>query len=372
MYSPFVYKLPNITLDNKTITPEKDNVVLSSIVPYPLFTLGFHSFFHRTRNAIDITKNIKTNTEFYYVVNPFENKISNYEDDIVKSNKVYLKESKDYSNDFNKLWEVLFVFDVTSNNQNIQIIGNDELEDCVKIFKEKTNKSTSRDKFVKASSCDLIISNYKKSVEDKNFIEQESYLEFLDLIINVMTNLSDKGNAIIQFYDTFTLPTIKMIYILQSFFEEAFVYKPYTSRHSDNDKYLILKNFKGSKKDIIKSLESASKNMTSKSYLADIFPELVVSKEYLNLFKFINIKLMNYQQIMINDIVKYIKENNYFGDKYHTYRDKQIESSKWWISNFYPPSVNLYEKNKEELGKIYKAYQVKLSNEYQKFSESLI
>jgi acyl-CoA reductase-like NAD-dependent aldehyde dehydrogenase len=30
------------------------------------------------------------------------------------------------------------------------------------------------------------------------------------------------------------------------------------------------------------------------------------------------------------------------------------------------------EKNKEELGKIYKAYQVKLSNEYQKFSESLI
>ena len=74
-----------------------------------------------------------------------------------------------------------------------------------------------------------------------------------------------------------------------------------------------------------------------------------------------------YQQIMINDIVKYIKENNYFGDKYHIYRDKQIESTKWWISNFYPPSVNLYEKNKDELDKLFKNSQEKLKLEYQKY-----
>ena len=75
---------------------------------------------------------------------------------------------------------------------------------------------------------------------------------------------------------------------------------------------------------------------------------------------------------MINEIIKYIKENNYFGDKYHIFRDKQIESSKWWISNFYPPSVNLYEKNKDELGKLFKGSQEKLNLEYQKFIELLL
>jgi hypothetical protein len=144
------------------------------------------------------------------------------------------------------------------------------------------------------------------------------------------------------------------------------------SRHSDNEKYIILKNFKTPENNVIKGLENAYKNYDNKKYLIDIFPKLIISKDYLNIFKFINIKLINYQQIMINDIVKYIKENNYFGDKYHIYRDKQIESTKWWISNFYPPSVNLYEKNKDELDKLFKNSQEKLKLEYQKFVDTLV
>jgi hypothetical protein len=323
---------------------------------------------------MDITKNLQTKTEFYYVVNPFENKISNYEDDLITSTKNYLKSKTEYSNDFQKLWEVLFVFDVTSDNQTIQIIGNDDLEECIKLFKEKTSKSNSKDKFLsdKGGKCNLIINNYKKKVNDDNFIEQESYQELLDSIISIVKNLSDKGHVILQLYDTFTIPSIKLIYILQSCFDEAYIYKPYMSRHSDNEKYLILKKFKSPKSDILKGLESASKNIENKKYIAEIFPELIVTKDYLNTMKFINIKVINNQQIMINEIVKYIKENNYFGDKYHMFRDKQIESTKWWVSHFYPPSINLYEKNKEDLEKLFKGSQEKLNLEYQKFVETLI
>ena len=377
MYQPFIFKLPNVTFNNKTITIDKDNVEMSSIRPYPLFTMGFHSFLHRTRNGMDITKNLQTKTDFYYVVNPFENKISNYEEDIISSTKKYLKTNNDYSNDFQKIWEILFAFNMTSNNQTIQILGSGELEECVKLFKEKTNKTISKDKFVsekesKNNSCDLIINNYKKKVDDNNYLEQESYQELLEIIISIMKNLSDKGNVILQIYDTFTIPTIKLIYILQSCFDEAYIYKSYMSRHSDNEKYLVLKNFKLQKTDVIKGLEHANKNLDKKKYLIDIFPELLLTKEYLNIYKFINIRLINIQQIMINEIIKYIKENNYFGDKYHIYRDKQIESSKWWISNFYPPSVNLYEKNKDELEKLFKGSQDKLKLEYQKFVELLV
>jgi hypothetical protein len=377
MYQPFVFKLPDITLDSKTITSDKNNVEMSNIRPYPLFTLGFHSFLHRTRNGMEITKNLQTKIEFYYVVNPFENKISNYEDDLISSTKTYLNTKKEYSNEFQKLWEILFVFDITFENQNIQIIGTDELEECIKLFKEKTSKNNSKDKFVldkeiKKNNYNLIINNFKKKVEDDNYIEQETYQEFLETIILILKNLSDKGNAILQLYDTFTISTLKLIYILQSCFDESYIYKSYMSRNSDNEKYIILKKFKSPKDDIIKGLESAYKNMDNKQYLNEIFPELIISKDYLNTFKFINIKLINNQQIMINDIVKYIKDNNYYGDKYHTYRDTQIESTKWWINNFYPPSVNLYEKNKDELDKLYKNSQEKLKSEYQKFVETLV
>jgi len=377
MYHPFVFKLPSVTVDSKTITNNKDNIEMSDVRPYPLFTLGYHYFLHRTRTGMDITKKLQTKTEFYYVVNPFENNISNYEDDILSSTKSYLKTKTDYSNNFQKIWEVLFVFNVTTNNQTIQIIGGDELEDCVKLFKEKTNKTISKDKFVsikeaKNNSCDLIINNYKKTIDDNNYIEQESYQELLETIISIIKNLSDKGHVILQIYDTFTIPTLKLIYILQSCFDEAYIYKPYMSKHSDSEKYLILKKFKLPNNDIVKGLESAYKNLDNKKYLIDIFPNFVLPKDYLNIFKYNNIRLINNQQIMINEIIKYIKENNYFGDKYHIFRDKQIESTKWWISNFYPPSVNLYENNKDELGKLFKGSQEKLNLEYQKFVELLL
>ena len=92
--------------------------------------------------------------------------------------------------------------------------------------------------------------------------------------------------------------------------------------------------------------------MNSNNFLYDIYYDMSLPNGYLDKFKFMNIKIANPQQIMINEIVIYIKENNYFGEKYHKHRDQQIQATKWWVSNFYPPSNNLHEKNKEELQKL--------------------
>ncbi len=43
---------------------------------------------------------------------------------------------------------------------------------------------------------------------------------------------------------------------------------------------------------------------------------------------------------MINNLIVYIKSNNYFGDSYHNYRDLQIKANKWWISNFFTEKLN--------------------------------
>jgi hypothetical protein len=89
MNQPFVIKLPKV--ENKSIDfNEKNELSLySSVINYPLFKLGFHSYIHRTRSAMEITKNLQTKTNFYFVVNPYESEISNYEDDIEKSSKLY-------------------------------------------------------------------------------------------------------------------------------------------------------------------------------------------------------------------------------------------------------------------------------------------
>ena len=56
--------------------------------------------------------------------------------------------------------------------------------------------------------------------------------------------------------------------------------------------------------------------------------------------RYINIEIANKQQIMINKIVVYIKENNYYGDKYHQYRESQIDATKWWINNYFTEKYN--------------------------------
>ena len=384
MYHPFVIKLPKI--ENNLDFNSTEKVIYSSVVPYPLFTLGFHSFIHRTRSALGITKNLETKTNFYYVVNPFEPNILNYDDDISKLSKTYLKIKEENPIDFYKIWETVFVFDIASdNNLSICIVSNENtssiIESSIKFYREKIilNKKLN-DTFVssekdinklKKNSCDLMILNSKVVSEDDNFIEQNNFVSIFSEIIKILKYQKEGGNAILEFYDSFTIITLKMLYILSSFYEEAFVYKPFSSRNSDVDRFLILKNFKSNKKldNIIATFESVLKMMDTNKYVADIFPELVITKEFMGLFRFINIKLVNNQQIMINDIIKYIKENNYFGDKYHSYRDKQIESTQWWVNNFYPPSVSIYNKNKEDLTKLYKNIQEKLNLECQKFLE---
>jgi hypothetical protein len=384
MYHPFVIKLPKI--ENNLDFNSTEKVIYSSVVPYPLFTLGFHSFIHRTRSALGITKNLETKTNFYYVVNPFEPNILNYDDDISKLSKAYLKIKEENPIDFYKIWETVFVFDIASdNNLSICIVSNENtssiIESSIKFYREKiiSNKKLN-DTFVssekdinklKKNSCDLMILNSKVVSEDDNFIEQNNFVSIFSEIIKILKYQKEGGNAILEFYDSFTIITLKMLYILSSFYEEAFVYKPFSSRNSDVDRFLILKKFKSNKKldNIISTFESVLKMMDTNKYIADIFPELVITKEFMGLFRFINIKLVNNQQIMINDIIKYIKENNYFGDKYHSYRDKQIESTQWWVNNFYPPSVSIYNKNKEDLTKLYKNIQEKLNLECQKFLE---
>jgi hypothetical protein len=154
---------------------------------------------------------------------------------------------------------------------------------------------------------------------------------------------------------------------VSSFYEEVFLYKPYFSRLSDSERYIIFKKFKvDNPPAIVKTLEKILNSVDNKKYIYDILPDLVVPSTYYDWYKFINIKIANNQQNNINMMLTYIKENNYYGEKYHTFRENTIEATLWWVSNFFPPSQNLYEKNKEDFNARIKAVKLKVTMEKNK------
>ena len=84
--------------------------------------------------------------------------------------------------------------------------------------------------------------------------------------------------------------------------------------------------------------------MDTKQFVVDIFPKFILTNNFLDIFKYINITIANTQQIMINMLVQYIKSNNYFGDEYHKYHENQILATKWWLSTYFVESKTDFTK----------------------------
>jgi hypothetical protein len=424
MYQPYIFELESGNSDNLK-TSSSNDILLSSTINIPLISLGFHNFLHRTKSAMSITNKLQTKNEFYYIINPFEHIIPNYEDSLKNLTEHYLgiKDANPaiLSSSFYKMWEILYLFGIADKKElsYASLVNSDGGESFIQAvinYREKFGSGVSNDKLFnvsiqtekekytdnqflgnktnttkttkttkKAKSytakdniskintlklfkkdieqskkyLDLVTADAELEWENINYQEQEGYQLILGEIVAALRVQAKDGAFILKIFETFTIPSIKMIYLLSSFYEKTYIYKPYYSRASESEKYVICKGFKyDQKKDAselnvkLKSLEKVLEGMNSNNFLYDIYYDMSLPNGYLDKFKFMNIKIANPQQIMINEIVIYIKENNYFGEKYHKHRDQQIQATKWWVSNFYPPSNNLHEKNKEELQKL--------------------
>ena len=414
MHKPQLYSIDTDKFNVDFFDDDKTNDIrLSSNITQPGIDMGFHSFLHRTKNSMSITKNLETKNNFYYIVNPFEDKIEDYSDNIYKLAKKFFNISNDpdiLSRAFYKLWEILLVFDIANNKKLtcatlaegpggfVQAIvhyrkkykfnieddtifsitihpekGNNilmnknfmgyykkkypnlicQFKTCTKNTEKKyTGKSNGdlteiktinlfqKEIASKSTGVDLVTADGGFLWTDENYQEQESYKLILGEIITGLKVLNKDGSFVLKIFETFTITTNKMLYILGSFFKEMYIYKPYFSRDSNSEKYVVCKGFKYTfkSKDVsskVNRLEKILQTMDSNLFINDIFTNFTLPKEFLNKIKFININIANNQQIMINKIITYIKGNNYFGEAYHDYKDQSIESSKWWSKVFF-------------------------------------
>ena len=429
MNKPFVFKLP-ICKNNDFIDKEDKLVRLSNYIQKPSFELGFQYFLHRTKNGMGIVNNLKTKSKFYYVVNPFEHFISDYENDVSNYSKKYFNIKKNdpkvLSRAFYKMWEIIMSFDLIPDSKITYAAlaeGPGSFIQAVIHFKEKFLSGIKNDKIfgvtiheedgsnlemgkqfisyynknfpevlnihktynesdaLKYKSRDngditkvKTISNFKKDIlkskkyadlvtADGGFIwddelnqEQESYLLIFGSIVAALRVQNKNGSFVLKIFESFTMVTLKMLYILSSFYSEIYIHKPYFSRSSNSEKYVVCKGFKyDQKKDSkildkkIKKLEELLEKINVDLYVNDIFENLELPKDFINTFKFLNIEIANVQQIMINKIITFIKEDNYYGEKFHNYRAKQIEATKFWIEKFYPENKSNFKKVRDSI-----------------------
>ena len=65
MYNPFIFKLDSGNSDI-LLKHQNDNIKTSSTINLPLSSLGFHTFIHRTKNAMSITNNLQSSQNKYF------------------------------------------------------------------------------------------------------------------------------------------------------------------------------------------------------------------------------------------------------------------------------------------------------------------
>jgi len=407
MYSPDVYKLPSI--DTNIITKETNVVGSKFMARGQIYLGDNIYLKRAKDNMEIAIGNKFKKKKVYNVVNKFEPIIDNYNKDIFTISKTYLKTQNNLiSTGFFKLWEMIINFDlidiknknfmsshlaegpgafiqatleyrkhfskdykndkyctVTLNESKGVLAINKELLKCSNVFEHKTYKqpgsSTKKDigdltemKTIKnyiasikkhKKYCNLVTGDGGFRVNDFNTQEQELFkLIFGQLLCGV--SVQDKGgHFVLKIYDAVTNLTLKIILIMMDLYEEVYIYKPFCSRDSNSEKFLIAKRFKYSPEskelkqrlsileDVMEQINSVEK---SNKYVVDIFSNYEVDDNLKAFISFANHNLLTKQYNTINNIIKFIKKNDFYGDEYHEYRDEQIKSNDFWLQQYYP------------------------------------
>ena len=141
------------------------------------------------------------------------------------------------------------------------------------------------------------------------------------LLCEIYTAISTQkigGMFIIKFFDMFCHNTIIYYLLLCSMYDFVKIIKPYTSRNSNSERYLVCYSFKGVNDELLNSLREIIVNFKiSKTYETEItgtevFPNVIVPLQLKNkLLTFNNLVL--YEQIKtINESIKMIQNKDFY------------------------------------------------------------
>ena len=162
------------------------------------------------------------------------------------------------------------------------------------------------------------IIHFKKKIQEKvdlvsadggfdysiNFDRQEelSYRLIFSEIVTAFTILKKGGNFVLKIFDIFTELTLKMMYLLASFYEKITFTKPNTSRPANSERYVICENFQGMSEELLFKLHKIIETweLSENKYIIDVF-DFKVPHFFINSIKIYNSTIAKKQ---IENIIK--------------------------------------------------------------------
>lgn len=219
---------------------------------------------------------------------------------------------------------------------------------------QKSDSKTNGD-ITKLKTINLFLSDVKEPVDfvtgdggfewkNENNQEQEAFLLVIAQILLGLRLLRKNGNFVLKIFETYTKTSVKLIQIMNDLFEHVYFCKPFTSRMSNSEKYMVCTGLLYDQNDstlkhVIQELTQIlafyEKHDFTTHFLQDIFPEMEISNQLFQEVKQMNIRLTNKQLLVINEIARYINAQNFFGEDYQSKREKQIEANQYWMDRFF-------------------------------------
>lgn len=382
---PILCKIPK---SKQSILNYKIDPSPSINIDYPKFTFGFQHYVHANRDKLDITDKFIGKKKVYNVIDRYNLNIDNYDVDIAHMTKVYLDLDPKpliINQDFYKLWEILHMFDLTDaktivsshygsgdgsfiqsllyfremyhggksdkynicKDKEIDKLKDNLNDDFIKYYnKDKAKRVNITDKTIQS---DFVTISCTGNWKYRNLKEQDTLKVFIHQLLNAIRSQKNKGSLVCQIYETYGVVTNKILYMLSELYNDIYLIKPFTGEAVSSEKFIICKEFNSTKQNLaIKQLNILlniiNKN-DGKDYIVNIFPEFDLPLEYIEIIRKFSTDFSNRQLIIVNKIVDFIKQENYYGDYYSKSRDIQIKGSVHWIKNFLPKDYKINSKN---------------------------
>lgn len=168
--------------------------------------------------------------------------------------------------------------------------------------------------------------------------EQASEILILEEIQQALNNQDNGGHFVLKIFETFCTNTIKIIEMLRYLYKQIYIYKPFTSRMSNPEKFLVCKDFnkKLYNSDFNTKLEKLISNINkNKEYnILELFSEIKLSSKSYDYYKNMNNILSVKQYDAVNAIMKFINLDNKNGVEYNNYLDTQIKAAHYWNKSY--------------------------------------
>lgn len=232
-------------------------------------------------------------------------------------------DAKNFNQTFAEFWEILIMFGMLNNDQNISTNNKEEMQNVIDLYK-KISKSKNKLNIVNVNDkkATLVIQKYSDTDIDEN-----AAIQFiLNDLVQLLQTQAKNANMVLQLFSTQTQTMAEIIYYLTSFYNEAYFVKPTVISDLSNSKYLVLIGLNSVPKLII---PKHPKNVYLHSIGLKGLPN-----NFTTVIQCFNSEIIPRKYRKYHLIKSYLDTQVYEGATYQDFINQQNENTNKWLTIF--------------------------------------